>query len=92
MLVYTHKDYLTLKIQQQLLNKVRGLEFDADFVYKRGLDSQLAAKLPISSYFDLVGDEGVYESIRQYNYQLSCKGRKVHKGHNYELARMLFQK
>ena len=69
-LLFTNREYLTKDIQKQLLDKVSGLEFNEEFTYERGLNTQLAAELPISSYFDFVDDENVFESIRQYNYQL----------------------
>ena len=89
--IFTHKDYLSSEIIEGLKENIPGLEFDVNYRYKKGLPSQLAAIIPIESYFNFISDENVYESIRQYNYQLSCKGRRVHNGHNYELVRLLIQ-
>jgi len=89
--IFTNRKYLTSDIIIELQNKIPELQFDEDYRYEKGLDSQLAAILPIEAYFDFVVNENVFESIREYNYELSNKGKRVHKGHNYEFARVLLQ-
>lgn len=91
-MMFTHKDYLPAKIVNQIESKISGVVFDYEFGYPTGLDAQLAVFLPIESYFKFIENENVYQSIRQYNYELSCKGRRAHKGHNYEFIRHLLKK
>ncbi len=89
--IFTHRDFLLPPTIEELKKKIKGLTFDKEYTYERGLDSPLAAIVPLESYFGFVSDKKVAKSIEQYNYQLSKKGRKVHKGHNFELARLLFK-
>ena len=91
-MIFIDSRYIDNTIERKLERQIPKLKFDKDFRYARGLESQLAVKLPVSSYFDLVSDEHIFEGIRQYNFQLSCKGKIVHKGHNYELVRTLLEK
>ena len=87
--VFTNRQFYTPKIINDLQNAIPGLWFDKNRRHEKGLDTQLAAVLPIHSYFDFVSFAPVFESIRRYNFELSTRGKKVHRGHNYELARLL---
>lgn len=92
-MVFVHTDYLDDSIKAGLEDKVKGLQFVPGYYFPTGIDKQLAAFLPISSYFSFVQDEVVFESIRAHNYELTLKGRTPFKrGHNYGFVRYLFGK
>jgi len=87
--IFTDSRKLNCKLIDDLENNISELEFDNTFRYNKGLDTQLAAILPLKSYFKFIENEDVYQSIQLYNYDLSCKGKKAHKGHNFEFVRHL---
>lgn len=90
-MVFIDNNFIDNSIKSDLEKRIPALRFDKDFRYNKGLKSQLAVRVPLTSYFDLVADEHIYESIRQYNFQLSCKGKTVHKSHNYDLVRTMLK-
>ena len=89
--IFTDKRNLNEKLIKHLEKNIPELKFNKNYRYDTGLDSQLAAILPIKSYFKFVENENVFQSISQYNYELSCKGRKAHKGHTYEFVRLVLK-
>ena len=92
LMMFTHKDYLPAKIINQIESKISEVESNDKIRYPKGLNAQFPVFLPIKSYFKFIKNEDIYKSIRQYNYELSCIGRKAHKGHNYEFIRYLLKK
>ncbi|SRR5699024_11105531 len=89
-LVFAHEDYFDNSYKQQLRDVVRGLRFAPGYRFQTGIRSQLAVFMPLTSYFDFVENEIVYESIRVHNYELTRKGKSPFRGHNYEFVRFLF--
>lgn len=90
-MVFVHRDYLDDKVTRNIKRKVPGLFFQPGYRFVTGLDAQLAAFMPLNSYFSFVSDENIFESIRAHNYELTLKGRTpFKKGHNYSFVRYLF--
>lgn len=91
-MVFVHRDYFTDASLRKAERKVKGLFFHPGYRFVTGIDEQLAAFMPLGSYFPFVENENSYESIRAHNYELSLKGRTpFKKGHNYEFVRHLFR-
>lgn len=91
-LVFTHADYFDSQTKRVLERKIKGLRFHPEYRFITGIDKQLAAFLPITSYFPFVEDERIFESIRSHNYELTLKGRTpFKKGHNYSFVRYLLR-
>lgn len=89
-MVFVHSDFIDQKARKELEKKVKGLHFRPGYRFITGIDEQLAAFMPLDSYFDFVEDERVYEGARAHNYELTLKGRTpFKKGHNYEFVRYL---
>lgn len=89
-LIFTQADYIDDLTKQQAARRTKGLRFIPHYRFRTGIESQLAAVLPIGSYFSFVEDERIFESIRAHNYELTLKGRTpFKKGHNYSLVRYL---
>ncbi len=90
-MVFVHDAFLDDHAKKILTQSVKGLFFVPAYRFRTGIPEQLAAFMPLDSYFDFVADEAIYEGIRTHNYELSLKGRTpFKKGHNYELVRYLF--
>lgn len=91
-LVFTHSDYLDNITKREMEHKINGLQFQAGYRFPTGIHEQLAAFLPIESYFSFIKDERIFESIRAHNYELTLKGRTpFKKGHNYAFVRYLLR-
>ncbi|TAM93260.1 MAG: hypothetical protein EPN39_20455 [Chitinophagaceae bacterium] len=91
-MVFVHRDYLDSNSIRELEHKIKGLQFHPEYRFQTGISEQLAAFLPITSYFSFIEDERIFESIRAHNYELTLKGRTpFKKGHNYALVRYLLQ-
>lgn len=89
-MVFTHTDYLDGTTKREMMRKTRGLFFQPGYRFTTGINEQLAAFMPLTSYFSFVEDERIFESIRAHNYELTLKGRTpFKKGHNYEFVRYL---
>lgn len=89
-MVFVHRDYLDDKTTRRIRQKIPGLFFQPGYRFITGLDEQLAAFMPLKSYFSFVADENIFESIRAHNYELTLKGRTpFKKGHNYSFVRYL---
>lgn len=91
-MIFTHSDYLDSRTIREFEHKIKGLRFHPEYKFMTGIDGQLAAFMLITSYFPFVADEGIFESIRAHNYELTLKGRTpFKKGHNYAFVRYLLQ-
>ncbi|MBN9352320.1 MAG: hypothetical protein J0H55_16700 [Chitinophagaceae bacterium] len=89
-MVFVHSEYLDAAAKQDVLHKTKGLFFQPGYRFVTGIHEQLAAFMPIESYFSFVKNEIIYESIRAHNYELTLKGRTpFKKGHNYGFVRYL---
>lgn len=89
-MVFVHSDFVNDDLKHRLESRVKGLHFNARYRFITGIPEQLAAFMPLQSYFDFVSDEAIYESIRAHNYELTLKGKSpFKKGHNYEFVRYL---
>lgn len=90
-MVFLHSDFLDESIMENVKQNVRGLTFRPGYRFVTGIPKQMAAFMPLSSYFDFVRDDTIYEGIRTHNYELTLKGRSpFKKGHNYGFVRYLF--
>ncbi|MCC7401423.1 MAG: hypothetical protein IT214_08055 [Chitinophagaceae bacterium] len=91
-MVFVHKDYFNAAALHKAERKVKGLHFRPGYRFVTGIDKQLAAFMPLRSYFSFAEKENIFESIRTHNYELTLKGRTpFKKGHNYEFVRYLFR-
>lgn len=91
-LVFLHIDYLDNQTIREIKYKTKGLHFHSEYRFQTGINEQLAAFLPIKSYFSFIDDERIFESIRAHNYELMLKGRTpFKKGHNFSFVRYLLQ-
>lgn len=89
-MVFVHRDYIDEKTSRGIKRKTKGLFFQPGYRFVTGIDEQLAAFMPLKSYFSFVEDERIFESIRAHNYELTLKGRTpFKKGHNYAFVRYL---
>lgn len=92
-MVFAHADYLDKAIKTELEEEIEGLHFRPGYRFVTGINQQLAAFMPLESYFKFVANETIYESIRAHNYELTLKGRSpFKKGHNYEFVRHLLHR
>lgn len=89
-MVFVHDDYFDTSFKQYLKTKISGLHFSIGYRFKTGIKHQLAVFMPLSSYFDFINNDVVYQSIRAHNYELTLKGKSPFRGHNYALVRTLF--
>lgn len=89
-MVYTDKQILDSAEFRKLKQSVPDVWIDEHLYYPKGLDSQQAIMISASDYFACMEQDSVLESIKQYNYQLMQKGRRVHNGHNHYLATLAF--
>ncbi len=91
-MVFVHSGFLDKKSKTELLRKIKGLEFHPEYRFITGIKDQLAAFMPLDSYFAFVKDETIYEAIRAHNYELTLKGKTpFKKGHNFSFVRHLLQ-
>ncbi len=89
-MVFVHTDYLDKALETDLESRIEGLHFRPGYRFVTGIRQQLAAFMPLKSYFKFVENEIIYESVRAHNYELTLKGRSpFKKGHNYEFVRYL---
>lgn len=89
-MVFVHRDYFDDKTTREIKGKTPGLFFQPGYRFITGIDEQLAAFMPLESYFTFVSNEQVFESVRAHNYELTLKGRSpFKKGHNYSFVRYL---
>lgn len=90
-MIFVHREFLDADLKEEMQRKIRGLRWVPYYRFQTGIDAQLGVFLPLSSYFDFVKDERIYESIRAHNYELSSKGKTPFKrGHSFEFVRYLF--
>lgn len=85
-MLFTDKSILTKSAFKVVTKRLPQVKVDKDLYYDKGLDTQQPLLIPVANYFELMEDLVVVESIRQYNYKLMQKGKRVHNGHNYYLA------
>lgn len=91
-MVFVHSDYLDEQAKAAIIRQTDGLTFQPGYRFATGIDGQLAAFMPLESYFYFVKDERVFEGIRAHNYELTLKGRTpFKKGHNYGFVRLLLR-
>jgi len=91
-MVFVHSDYFDEKSVRKIQRMTPGLFFVPTYRFVTGIAGQLAAFMPLDSYFTFVKDEQVFESIRAHNYELTLKGRTpFKKGHNFEFVRYLLR-
>jgi hypothetical protein len=91
-MVFTHSEYLDKQSKAAIMRKTNGLEFHPEYRFRTGIDGQIAAFMPLESYFTFVKDERIFEGIRAHNYELTLKGRTpFKKGHNYGFVRFLLE-
>lgn len=92
-MVFVHDEFLDRQMKATLLRKINGLEFHPEYRFVTGIREQLAAFMPLESYFSFVADENIYEAIRAHNYELTLKGKTpFKKGHNYNFVRYLLER
>lgn len=89
-MIFVHTDYFDTPFKQHLKEEIPGLHFSTGYRFRTGIEKQLAVFMPLSSYFDFIKNDVVYESIRVHNYELTLKGKSPFRGHNYALVRTLF--
>ena len=89
-MVFTHTEYLDEQSKAEIMHHTNCLEFHPEYRFRTGIAGQLAAFMPLESYFTFVKDERIFEGIRAHNYELTLKGRTpFKKGHNYGFVRFL---
>ncbi len=89
-MVYTDKSILNALEFRKLKKSLPDVMIDKELYYPKGLDTQQAIIISAGDYFTCMEQESVLESVKQYNYQLMQKGRRVHNGHNHYLSRLAF--
>lgn len=91
-MVFLHADFIDDALTLAVESKVNGIHFNSGYRFTTGISQQLAAFMPLQSYFDFIADPTIYESIRAHNFELMQKGRSpFKKGHNYEFVRYLLR-
>ncbi|HEY5393175.1 MAG TPA: hypothetical protein VIJ57_13715 [Hanamia sp.] len=91
-MVFTHSEYLDKQSKAEIMRQTPGLEFHSEYRFPTGIDGQIAAFVPLDSYFIFVKDERIFEGISAHNYELTLKGRSAFKkGHNYDFVRFLLE-
>lgn len=89
-MVFVHRDYIDKKVEKDIQKRTKGFQFVPGYRFVTGIEQQLAAFMPLKSYFSFADNETVFESIRAHNYELTRKGKTpFKKGHNYAFVRYL---